>query len=1009
MAWFNFLKEEGYFNPENNPEPVQVNDVIHIPYWEVLSYLEKLSLQIKEGRELDLVDELIAVIKDVSEHPKDNYRTWYAFIKILSNLPNEKINTDVLKFIPVWLAGRFDSMLQTSELCEKLLPKFLNDEPTKEDIEKSELILHFIFQVEKKEFNELDIWSREDGSYRSRLYLHFLAEGFEKTNLAPKVVRYCSDKFLLELGSTIKVLLLDYPQGVNALLKNGDKEYDIKILIVKENLIVSSKLKDSEDVLTNSFLLNWEDKNETELKKELVSILKQHNINYTPCDNYDDVFQRLNFALNTDLPSAFGLYSIRKLDDQYSNSEKVLNVFSLIFRDLLDEMAKLKPEETISLLKTFCYDNKYRIPFYKRIALFVVCENWSTIKVLFWDLIKGEDTLHLFSNYKYQKDLYDLLNRNQQALEQQEKEILQSIIDQGEQGEIDKQDERDKEYWRLRWYSALKNVEPFKDKYLELSKSLGITNDHFENSGEIRLRSGSVSPISKDELLAKSNQEIVDYIKAFKPKDRWEDPNISGLSDMLGAAVESQPEKFADEIELYHNVAYIYSYRMLNAFGEAWESQKLFNCEKVLKYCLTTLKSDKFYSGELILKNDTRSATADWVVGSIANLLTDGLQNDKNSFDISLLPLVKEIVQILVSNLIRVDDFKGKNMDYPTYSLNSKSGKSLKALFDYSLYRARHFFKYEDTGKWEFEIKILFEETLQKGILDGYILEGMYFEQFYFLDKEWITEQVKLHYNSEDREWLAFIGGFAFGNPPFNYDVYTLFYPHYERAIENNIKIKSFHHNGLVRHLTAFYFWKYETLSSQKLLFQFLNQTSPDGLLDLISFISRQEDYQKSLTEIEQQDFQKNILELWNYLADKFENSQVVVATAAEDEKEKILASLANWIVFAPELNEAYAKLILISCKYIDKIYLSHELLKNLVALKSKGNPIVVAKALGEIISNPNFKYYFGDSDKEHIKDLVSFLFVHGQNQVASEFCNKIASVYQQFFLREIYYSNTAN
>lgn len=1001
MAWFNFLKDEGYFNPEKNPEPVQVKEGYQIPYWDVLNYLEKLSLQIKEGKELELVDELVSVIKNVSEQPKDNYRTWYVFIKILSNLPNEKITTEILKFIPVWFTGRFDTMLQTSELCEKLLPKFLNDEPTKEDIEKAELILHFIFQVEKAEAVEENIWDGEGDSYRSKLYLHFLADRFEKRNLTSKVVKYCSDKVLLELGRTIKFLLLDYPKGVKTLLKDGEKEYEIKILIEKENLLISSKLKESEVANATSTLENFEDKSEVELKQELVSILKQQNINYTPTDSNDDTFQRLNFALNTDLTSAFGFNSIRKLDDRYSNSEKVLNVFSLIFRDLLDEKAKQKPKETISLLKTICYEKKYRIPFFKRIALYVICENWNTTKSLFWELIKDKDALHLFSIYKYQKDLYDLLNRNQQTLEKQEKEILQSIIEQGDQEEVDKRDERHKEYWQLRWYASLKDIEPFKEKYMYLSGLLNITNEHYENLGELRLRSGSVSPISKDDLLAKSNQEIAGYIKTFKPKDRWEDPNISGLSDILGSAVEIQPEKFADEIELYQDVAYIYSYRMLNAFGEAWKKQKPFDWEKILKYCLTTLKSDKFYSGELKAENDTWSATADWVVGSIANLLTDGLQNAKNSFDISLLPLAKEIVQILVSNLKPVDDFKGANMDYPTYSLNSTAGKSLRALFDYSLHRARHFFKYEDKGKWEPEIKFLFEETLQKGILDGNILEGMYFEQFYFLDKDWITEQVKQHYKSEDREWLAFISGFVFGNPPFSKDIYTLFYPHYERAIENYIKTKSFHNNGLVRHLTAFYFWKYETLSSQKLLFQFLNKTTCDGVQDLISFIWQQEDYQKNLSEIEQHDFQKIILELWTYLSGKYENSQT-------EEEQKLLASLANWIVFAPELNEIYTKLILKSCKYIDKTHSTHELLENLVALKNKGNPGVAAKAIGDILSTLNFKDYIGDFDKDYIKDLVSFLFSHGQNHVAAEFCNKLASVHQQFFLRDIYNFNTA-
>jgi len=344
-------------------------------------------------------------------------------------------------------------------------------------------------------------------------------------------------------------------------------------------------------------------------------------------------------------------------------------------------------------------------------TLYVICENWNTTKSLFWELVKDNDALHLFSIYKYQKELYDLLHRSQQALGKEEKEILQNIINQGEQDEVNEQDENHKEYWQLRWYAALKDIDPFKEKYLSLSKSLNITNEHYENLGEVRMRSGSVSPISKDDLLEKSNQEIAEYIKNFKPKDRWEDPNISGLPDILGSAVETQPEKFADEIELYQDIAYIYSYSMLNAFCEAWKKQKAFNWEKVLRYCLHTLKNKKFYSGELKTENDTWNATADWVVGSIAHLLTDGLQNDKNAFDVSLLPLAKEIVQIMVSNLKRVDDFKGTNMDYPTYSLNSTAGKSLRALFDYSLQRARNLFKYEDKGKWEPEMQTLFEET----------------------------------------------------------------------------------------------------------------------------------------------------------------------------------------------------------------------------------------------------------------------------------------------------------
>lgn len=1000
MVWFNFLKSEGFFDPKNNPQPIQVKGGFQIPYWEILTYLDKLSVQIGLGNETELTDELLAVIKNVSRNPKDNFRTWYLFIKIISNLPNERIPIEILHFIPVWLSGKFDTMLQTSELCDKLLPKFLNNEPTTADIEKAELILHYLFQVEKTETSK-EILDGDSNTYHSRLYLHFLSDKFEKKDIITNIAKYCSSDAILELGRTIKYLSFNYPKRIATLLIDGEKEYEIIIHIEMENLIVSSKLKSEELIIKSSTLANWDEKDETGLKEELVSILKQQELNYIPSNDNNDIFQRLIFALNTDLTFSSGFNSIRKLDDKYSNNEDVLTVFSIIFRNILNEKANWDTEETLSLLKTLCFDEKYRSPFYKRISLYVICENWNTLKSLFWELIKGNDDLHFFSKYEYQKELYDLLSRNQHSLAKEEKDILQQIIEQGKQEDIDNQDENHKEYWQLRWYAALKDVKPFNEKYLSLSKLLNLTNEHYENLGEIKVRCGSVSPISKDNLLEMTNNEIIEYIRAFNPKDRWEDSNISGLSDAIGAAVEIQPEKFADEIELYQDVAYIYAYRIINAFGEAWRKNKSFNWEKVLLYCLYTLKSEKFHSGALKIENDTWDATAEWVMGSIAHLISDGLQNDENSFEISLLPLAKEIVQILNSNLKRVENFNGTNMDYPTYSLNSLAGKSLRALFDYSLHRARNLFQYEDTGKWEPEIKSLFENALQNGILDAYILEGMYFEQFYFLDNDWIITQVKKNYIIEEREWLAFISGFAFGKPPATNELYSIFYTHYERAIVNNVKFESFNNNGLVRHLTAFYFWKFETLSSEKLLFKFLNQSSANDIADFISYIWQQKNYQQGLTESEQHEFQKMILDLWKFIADKYESSH------NEDEQNN-LAMLVDWLVFAPELNDDYTALILKSCKGIDVSHTTHNLLEYLVSLKDRGNQNVSAKAIGDIFSSLNFKDYIGSLDKDLIKDLVNFLFINGQNHVAERFCNKFAYEYQQFFLRDIYeqYSN---
>lgn len=116
MVWFNFLLNQGYFDPEKNPGPVEAMGGFQIPYWESLTYLEKLSLSIKEGKDAEAIDPLLNIIKEISEHPKDNYRTWYVLIKILVNIPNDRIPIQIFEHIPVWLSGIFNTNVQTAEL-----------------------------------------------------------------------------------------------------------------------------------------------------------------------------------------------------------------------------------------------------------------------------------------------------------------------------------------------------------------------------------------------------------------------------------------------------------------------------------------------------------------------------------------------------------------------------------------------------------------------------------------------------------------------------------------------------------------------------------------------------------------------------------------------------------------------------------------------------------------------------------------------------------------------------
>jgi len=992
-AWYKILKEQGVFNPENNPSPIQVKEGFQIHFWEPLIYLEKISNQIKAGNEIEFADEIISVIKNISENPKDNYRTWYLLTKILTNLPNEKISKEILGFIPVWLKGSFETMLQSSELCENLLPKFLSENPTKEDIEKAEIILKHLFAIEKAEIVVEGFSGMESESYRSRVYMQSLTDAFIDKKLVSRTAVHCSNDIIIYLANNLKKLRFAFPKGINISIEANDKFFSINCDIQNENLVVTVTEKENADlIIGKSQLSNFENYDEKESKDKFIDILKEFKIKYTPTEDNELSLSMLTNALINGSYFTFPDNTISKLNDRYHHGEKVVEVFALIFRDLLNEKLKQNQKEGIELLQLFLTHNFYRLSFFRRVAFYVIGENWEVVKPLFWEQVKEDDSKHFLSNHQFDKDLYEVLNKNQMLLNGEEIKLLQNIIDKGPQDDNDDSDPKYSDYWKLRWYSALRNVEPFKSNYDQVSQLQNLTNEHYENLGKVITRSGSVSPFSIDEILLKSNEEIVKYIHSFKPKDRWEEPTIDGLSGALGKAVENEPQRFSDEIELYKDVYYIYAYHMLNGFREAWKNKRPFNWEKVLNFAKDYIASDKFYSGQLSLQNDGWGATPDWVVGSIGNLLTEGLQSDSNAFDLELLPTAKDIIKTIVATLKSVEDFKQTNIEYPTYSINSTAGKILRTLLDYSLRRARNLKPDDNSPKWEADIIALFEDTSKKGIIDGYILTGWYFQQFYFLDKEWLTNQVKKNYELEDKYWLPFLGGFAFGNPPFNKDIYHLFYPHYERAIKSNVEIKCSYDHGIIRHIVVFYFWGFEDLKSDGLLLMLLNNAKPSSTVELINFVWRQEGYLKSLSACEADKFEEIVFNLWNYLASKYENTK-------DEEEQNILAGLSNLLVFVPELNERYTGLVLKSSVLSATHFHSHYLIENLSKLRTKGEAAEAAKFIGQILNSIPLQDDFSTIDNKHIIDLVTFLYDNGQKIIADEFCNKLTKQGHEFLI----------
>lgn len=154
-AWLKPLRDAGWFHPDRQPTSQEVQDQ-PVHFWHALGYVEKIADNTKEAPCEETINVLADIVNTIVDYTHDaetsiaSDHTESRVIKIICDLPIERIEPRHITFIGVALKTRVGSTLVSSVIGETVLPKLLNGKSKKltllllEDMLYAEVVHHNI-------------------------------------------------------------------------------------------------------------------------------------------------------------------------------------------------------------------------------------------------------------------------------------------------------------------------------------------------------------------------------------------------------------------------------------------------------------------------------------------------------------------------------------------------------------------------------------------------------------------------------------------------------------------------------------------------------------------------------------------------------------------------------------------------------------------------------------------------------------------------------------------------
>lgn len=314
-----------------------------------------------------------------------------------------------------------------------------------------------------------------------------------------------------------------------------------------------------------------------------------------------------------------------------------------------------------------------------------------------------------------------------------------------------------------------------------------------------------VGPLADHEIASKSADELLEFLKEWKPpSEKQFGPDCisyEGLANDVAKLVLANPQKYAKQLVAIGILRSEFACALLEQFTKN-EKASAVSWELCIDFCEKLLENESIRYG----MNHKGGENWVWARKLIVNLFQEGISKPERAITSEYLPRVRDVLLMLVYDPDPEPEgdkpkegWFGHN-DPATVAINHVRSDALSALIVYALYRAKLTGTDEkepsSEGPGPQRLEEVVRETLTKKLdkIDEpswavHSVYGRHLWVLYWLDQKWVKAHIDQIFPEEEAEenirfYVAAWDSFIIFNG-YNTLMLDMLYPKYSKAIDN--------------------------------------------------------------------------------------------------------------------------------------------------------------------------------------------------------------------------------